>query len=396
MSSPLLNAVLASILLTLFIFGRFVLHLIASRLSLRHVPRPNSTSLLWGEEWNLYHNAPGSYYREWHRKLENIKSDQRAVSFIVGEGIYKFPKPDGVREWFRRNLGKEAHEKQRRSLAPALTQQSVRNSTSIFYETSGRLAARWMKILDDSQLEEVEINVTNWAAFSYDFNFLSVEPNALAEGKMIKVTKAELSAIAGQLLQDAKSSGLNGTSADKTLMGLMRNFSLKADASSAHKMHEHEIISQMRTVLSAGYETVSAIIAKQLRAEISSLGDPSLDELNTHYPVLNSVILETLRLHPPILENHHQRWRHDRNLFAFSDGFRQCIGKRFALGEIKVCLTFAQFLATDGIVQALTVTLIRQFSFGCPHDIQAFQSFVIRPRIKGQGASSLPLSIRRI
>jgi cytochrome P450 len=46
-------------------------------------------------------------------------------------------------------------------------------------------------------------------------------------------------------------------------------------------------------------------LQEQLRAEISSPGDPSLDELNK-YPVLNSVILETLRLHPAILENHHQ------------------------------------------------------------------------------------------
>lgn len=198
------------------------------------------------------------------------------------------------------------------------------------------------------------------------------------------------------------------------------------------------------------YETVSALIAwvlyelatnapiqEQLRAEIStSPGDPSLDHLNLHYPVLNSVILETLRLHPPILENHHQasetisvplldpipgssssqlvipkgtvllipvnvlqtdpeiwgedahlfrpeRWQNlkgGRNLFAFSDGPRQCIGKRFALNEIK----------------ALTATLIRQFSFRCSYDIEAFQSFVIRPRVKGQGGSSLPLLVSRV
>src|ERR1700761_9408554 len=48
-------------------------------------------------------------------------------------------------------------------------------------------------------------------------------------------------------------------------------------------------------------------IQEKLRAEISlSPGDPSLDELNDQYAILNSVILETLRLHPAILENHHQ------------------------------------------------------------------------------------------
>ncbi|KAJ7693587.1 cytochrome P450 [Mycena rosella] len=511
MSSPLLNVVLASVALSSFIFAKFIVNFISSRLSLRHVPGPTSTSLLWGEEWNLYHDTPGSHYLEWHRQFGKVVkfrgacghqilsiTDECAVAHIVGAEIYKFPKPDGVRAWFQKTLGegilwvegKEAHEKQRRSLAPALTQQSVRNFTSIFYETSGQLAARWTTILDDSQSEEVEIEVTNWAgrfaldtvaraAFTYDFNLLSGEPNALAEaldgltnnenklssfymralfwifpsilsvgkkGKMIRATKAELGAIARQMWQDAKSTGLEADLTDKTLMTLM----LRADASSAHKIHEDEIVSQMRTILSAGYETVSAIVAwvlyelamnttvqEQLRAEILSLpADPSLDELNTQYPILNSVILETLRLHPAILENHHQAaettsvpllnpipgssvsqlvipkgtvllipvnvlqmdpeiWGHDahlfrperwenqqcsRNLFAFSDGPRQCIGKRFALGEIK----------------ALTVTLVRQFSFSCPYEIEAFQSFVIRPRVKGQGASSLPLRVRRV
>jgi hypothetical protein len=46
--------------------------------------------------------------------------------------------------------------------------------------------------------------------------------------------------------------------------------------------------------------------------------------------------------------------------------------------------------------QALIVTLLHHFSFSCPHEIEAFQSFVIRPRIKGQGPSSLPLLVRKL
>ncbi|KAJ7022072.1 cytochrome P450 [Mycena alexandri] len=531
MPSLLTNAALTGFALTTFVFTRFVIRVISARLCLRHIPGPTSTSLLWGEEWNLYHDAPGSHYIEWHQQFGKIVkfrgacghqilsiTDERAVAFIVGDGIYRFPKPDGVRVWFQKTLGegilwiegKEAHEKQRRSLAPALTPQSVRKFTPIFYETSAKLAAQWTKILDNSESDKVEIEVTNWAgrfafdifycfplqlltcismfsldtvaraAFSYDFNLLSGEPNALAEaldgltnnenklssfymralfwvfpailsigkkGEMIRRVKAELGAIACQMWRDAKIAlDAHSTDNDKTLMALM----LKADTMSSQQLHEDEIVAQMRTVLSAGYETVSAIVAwvlyelamspqlqEKLREEISSPGDPSLDELNNQFPILDSVILETLRLHPAILENHHQaaetisvplahpipgssvsqlvipkgtvlsipvnvlqmdpeiwgedahlfrpeRWHSSdstrHNLFAFSEGPRSCIGKRFALAEIK----------------ALTLTLIRQFSFTCSHEIEAIQSFVIRPRIKGQGISSLPLTVRRV
>jgi hypothetical protein len=46
--------------------------------------------------------------------------------------------------------------------------------------------------------------------------------------------------------------------------------------------------------------------------------------------------------------------------------------------------------------QALIVTLLHHFAFSCPHEIEAFQSFVIRPRVKGQGPSSLPLLVRKL
>ncbi|KAJ6519371.1 cytochrome P450 [Mycena sanguinolenta] len=505
------NAPLAGFVLASFVVGKFVIHFISARISLRHVPGPLSSSFIWGEEWNLYHDAPGSHYLEWHRQFGKVVkfrgacghqilsiTDERAIAFILGaEGIYKFPKPDGVRAWFQRTLGegilwiegKEAHEKQRRSLAPALNQQSIRKFTSIFYEMSGKLAAQWAKLLDDSGAEEVEIEVTNWAgrfaldtvaraAFSYDFDLLSGKPNALAEaldgltnnenklssfymralfwvfpsilsigkkGEMIRKVKAELGAIAGKMWRDAKiSMDSHSTDNHNTLMALM----LKADAASNQQLREDEIVAQMRTILSAGYETVSAIVAwvlyelsmnrglqERLRNEVSSPGDPSLDEFNK-FPILNSVILETLRLHPAILENHHQAaenisvplstaipgttashlvipkgtvlflpvnvlqmdpdiWGDDahlfrperwldpsdkHNLFAFSEGPRSCIGKKFALAEIK----------------AVTATLVQQFSFACSYDIEAFQSFVIRPRIRGQGSSSLPLIVRRV
>lgn len=43
-----------------------------------------------------------------------------------------------------------------------------------------------------------------------------------------------------------------------------------------------------------------------IREEVSTAGDPTFDELNNAYPLLDAFFLETLRLHPPVLENHHE------------------------------------------------------------------------------------------
>lgn len=102
-------------------------------------------------------------------------------------------------------------------------------------------------------------------------------------------------------------------------------------------MSEEQIVAQMRTTISAGYETVSAIVAvsvlnilyfhstltcnqkwtlyelsrdpelqHELREEISTSRDASFDDLNNKYPLLDAILKEILRLHPAILENHHE------------------------------------------------------------------------------------------
>lgn len=510
--SILYNLALVLLGFNLFITARYVLHFVSMRHSFRHIPGPRASSLLWGEEWNLYHGSPGALYIDWHRRFGKLVkftgafghqvlsvTDPRAIGFILGEGTYCFPKPQGVRAWFKATLGegilwvegKKAHENQRRLLAPALNQQSIRGLTDVFFETSTILSNQWNKLVERGGGQETEIEVTNWAgrfaldtigraAFSYDFDCLSGEPHELAsaldgltnnehnpssfymralfwifpailfigkKGEMIKKVKYHLGSIASKMLNEAKRIGDRDT---RTLMAHI----LRSDESSYEPMSEDELISQMRTTISAGYETVSAIVAwmlyeiacdpdfqEQLREEICTIPNPSFDQLNNRLPLLDAALKETLRMHPAILENHHEAsetirvplsepitetgeqqiiipkgttvvipvnvlqmdkefWGEDAEFFrpgrwlererggllkgqellAFSVGPRSCIGKSFALTEIK----------------ALMVTLLQRFSCRCTKKIEPFQSFVIRPRVQGETASSLPLLVKKL
>ncbi|KAJ8090527.1 hypothetical protein PM082_002415 [Marasmius tenuissimus] len=489
-------------------------HHLHIRRCLRTIPGPRPSSLLWGEEWLLYHTEPGSQYSKWHEEFGRVVkftgaighqalsiTDTRAITSILGEHAYSFPKPDGVRAWFKATLGeglvwtegKENHQRQRRMLAPGLSKQSVRNMMPIFYGTASKLASHWSKLIENSDRgDEAEIEATSWAgrfaldsvtqaAFSYDCGFLSgdhesllasldgltnnenkassfymralfwIFPSILSigqKGEMIRRSKRELGAIASKVWRDAK---IAGDTEGKNLMAMM----LKVTLEPGDRFSEEEAVAQMRTVISAGYETTSGLIAwvlyelamssdvqARLREEILTAGDVdlSMDRLN-ELSFLDAVIKETLRMHPPISENHHQaaetisvplseplpnssethlvipkgttiaipvnvvhsdpsvfgddadvfrpdRWserqkkgiRNEREIFAFSEGPRTCIGKMFALTEIKVLL----------------VTLFRQFSVSCSRDIEPFQSFVVRPRVKGEARSSLPLVVRKV
>jgi cytochrome P450 len=49
----------------------------------------------------------------------------------------------------------------------------------------------------------------------------------------------------------------------------------------------------------------NAVLQAELREEVSTAQDSPLDVLN-QLLLLDAVLLETLRLHPAILENHHE------------------------------------------------------------------------------------------
>jgi hypothetical protein len=118
----------------LVLFARFLYNLVISRRLLSRLPGPKAPSLLWGEEWKLYSSIPGQPYACWHKQYGSVVkfrgafgvcvlfisaycgphcsqhqvvsiTDHRAISFILNENAYLFPKAKGVRAWFKATLG---------------------------------------------------------------------------------------------------------------------------------------------------------------------------------------------------------------------------------------------------------------------------------------------------
>ena len=70
--SFLYNLALTVIGFNLFILACYVLRSLSMGRSLRHIPGPRAPSLLWGEEWGLYHGSPGALYIDWHGRFGKL------------------------------------------------------------------------------------------------------------------------------------------------------------------------------------------------------------------------------------------------------------------------------------------------------------------------------------
>ncbi|KAJ7775693.1 cytochrome P450 [Mycena maculata] len=257
----------------------------------------------------------------------------------------------------------ESHKRQRKALTPAFSNAAIRRLTAVFYDSAHKLKVYWDASIE-SQAGTI-IDVEHWmnlvaldsigiAGFSHDFRSLDGEYSAVAaafdslsfEGtgvlsnlvfllgtqfpflahlptkrnRIILNLRRKMSIIADQLLEKTrreKKTHVSDETSDRSIIGLL----LKAEEEDAElHMDEGEVLAQ-NVLLLAGYETTSISLTwalielaknpeKQikLREELANFGvtDPTWDQLVSSLPYLDSVCLETLRLHPPLSETTRQ------------------------------------------------------------------------------------------
>ncbi|KAJ7744174.1 cytochrome P450 [Mycena metata] len=263
----------------------------------------------------------------------------------------------------------ESHKRQRKALTPAFSNAAIRKLTEVFYDSAHKLKMHWDTTLDNAPPDGVIIDVEHWAnlvaldsigiaGFSHDFRTLDGEYSAVAaafdslsfEGqgflsnlvfligiqfpvlarlpskrnRIMTNLRLTMSGIADQLLEKTRQetkSHVSDETRDRSVIGLL----LKAEAGDAElHMNESEVLAQMvriNVLLLAGYETTSISLTwalielarkpekqAKLRDELVQFGaaDPTWDQLGSALPYLDSVVLEILRLHPPVGETTRQ------------------------------------------------------------------------------------------
>ncbi|KAH8797996.1 cytochrome P450 [Flagelloscypha sp. PMI_526] len=258
----------------------------------------------------------------------------------------------------------DQHKRLRKALTPAFSLAAIRRLTEVFYDSAHKAKTHWDTILDANGGQAI-IEVQDWmnhisldsigvAGFGHEFNSLDGQPSPVVDlftslgslkstfidrlvfllsipfprifthaptrrNQLLKRFRNTMSDSAQELLsrtkQETKALGEH-SAAEKSVIGLL----IKAESTTGSLgMTKEEVTSQMNVLLLAGYETTSIsltwalielaksqTIQSQLREELQQFADdPTYEQLmsTSILPILDGVVHETLRLHPPVPES---------------------------------------------------------------------------------------------
>ncbi|KAJ6518172.1 cytochrome P450 [Mycena vitilis] len=281
----------------------------------------------------------------------------------------------------------DEHRRHRKIMNPAFGVGQIRLMTEVFFEKGAQLRDIWAQQLDNDGV--ARINVSAWllratldiigqAGFNYQFESLQANGNSselnevfnqlfhspeanryttfrMSQGifpilklvpwpgrKLTHTTREKMFAIGRQLVAtsktDVKGRG-EGTGDKRDLLSILVKANMSTAIPEKQRMSEAEVVAQMPTFFFAGHETTSSAMAwalhvlsenpavqNKLREELLTIpkDDPTMDELNA-LPYLESVIRETMRLHPPVIFT--QRMAVEDDVLPLSTPYTDRLGK---------------------------------------------------------------------
>jgi cytochrome P450 len=259
------------------------------------------------------------------------------------------------------NTEGEEHKRLRRALTPAFSTATLRRLTNVFYDSAYKIKTHWDALYESDT--EVTIDVQKWmnrmtldtigiAGFGHDFKTLDGQPSAIIEafeafakvrqqsftsqmvifastilplfarlfpstrGSLFEKLGAVTSGVARQMLEDEKKGKeINGAAHSVKETSILELLVKEESATRKTKLSNEEMKSHIDLFLIAGYETTAISLTwalielarqlelqQKLREELQrfSSSDPTWDQMKSELPLLDAVVHETLRLHPPL------------------------------------------------------------------------------------------------
>ncbi|KAJ6544319.1 cytochrome P450 [Mycena capillaripes] len=326
---------------------------------------PPNESFIFGLSRRLIQSPdPGIVVQEWSAKYgpvfeiptvfrgrKIVLCDPKAVNHFYSMERSIYIKPKATRAVIANLFGRgllwaegESHKRQRKALTPAFSNAAIRRLTDVFYDSAHKLKTHWDNIIDSAPPDGVIIDVEQWldsigiAGFSHDFRTLDGQYSAVGaafdslnfEGqgmlsnlvflvgtqfplmahlptkrnRIQKNLRYSISGIADGLLEKTrreKNNHVSDETSDRSIIGLL----IKAEEGDAElHMEQSEVMAQWALIELGRKPEKQA----KLREELAQFGatDPTWDELVSALPYLDGVVLETLRLHPPLADTTRQ------------------------------------------------------------------------------------------
>ncbi|KAL4079886.1 cytochrome P450 [Scleroderma yunnanense] len=401
-----------------------VFHVTKKRFRTRKLRGPPSTSLLYGVGKDILESPdPGTMFKAWAKEYNGVYEipiilSQKRIALCDAKTLaHVFSKDTWTYVGKGINWAEgEDHRKHRKSMAPAFNSSAIRKLVFVIYAAAYKVKNQYFSTLNfdepcfvsatfytshDSLMSfsSISVDILGIAGFSYDFRSLDGKPN-----KMIAAFDA--------FRTSTQSFFHTGFFLLATVFHILMNAPTLRN-----------------TMFDEPFKGTSDLCDALL--DKTGIIEPAYNQLSTNFPYLDGVVHKVLRLHPvgpemlrqadeddiiPFSEpvrtksgkvvdriavTYAKIFRPERwlemaeitkkaqevhghcNIPTFSDGPRMCLGKLFAIAELKIMLSM------------ILKNFMLEMRDGLETKITVRRGIFSRPKVVGEEGTMVPLRIKR-
>ncbi|KAG6333009.1 hypothetical protein ID866_6077 [Astraeus odoratus] len=453
-TTPPMNVFNTIVCLTSVLAFCLAIRLTRRRLRATDLRGPSSRSIIFGVGEDLLDSSdPGAVYEAWAREYggvyeipmalgerRTVLCDPKAITHFFSKDTSTYVGTPMVKAAILRGVGKgvlwadgEIHRRQRRSMAPAFNSAAIRKLTPVFHHIAYKVKSLWDTIIDCDDGGNAIIEVQDWmnhisldtiglAGFSHDFGTLDGKRGPISmkavlvaayETTSISLTWALLELARNPDMQTRLREELLEFGGEPTYDQFCKDLPyLDAVVHEIFRLHpagpeiirqaqEDDVIPLSEPVLTKSGTLVNSVLVT--RGTLVSVSFTSTNRSEAIWGPDAKVFRPDRWLQPDGITDKAREIQGYRHLLTFGDGPKICLGRYFAVMEIKVdhsprMLVSSLTMATPGL-QIVLAVLVQNFVFemrdGPGTKIEIGKGLLPRPRVAGEDGTKMPMRVRR-